>query len=126
MTTPPTTPSRTTDKTEGAAVAEVLRLRQQLAAREEVIRQLNRRLLSEAQTSEPEPVEVDQAVLAEALSDSQELMSQLAQSRQAVADREAEIASLRHQLGVYDRLGIGPALRGAQRVRRMAAGRTKS
>jgi hypothetical protein len=106
-------------------MAEVLRLRQQVAAREEVIRQLNRRLLSEAHTTEPEPAEMDQGALAEALSDSQDLMSRLEAAHQAVADREAEIASLRHQLGVYDRLGIGAALRGAQRVRRMAAGRTK-
>jgi hypothetical protein len=107
----------TTDSVQQSAPeSEILRLRQQLAAREAVISQLNRRIIEMPDTSpvgEPEP---DQDVLADALADGRALNVELQQLREVVAQQKSEIIALRHQLGVYDRLGMSTAVGGAQKV----------
>jgi len=101
----------------GHASAEILRLRQQLTAREEVIRQLNRRITElpdVGNLNEPEP---DQDALAEALANGRALESELQRLRHVVAGNEAEIVALQNQLLVYDRLGVRRAVGGLQKVR---------
>jgi hypothetical protein len=103
----------------GPADAEILRLRYQLAAREEVIVQLNRRIMeriNEGTLDDPEP---DQDVLAEALANGTALGSEVQRLREVAAQQADEIAALRHQLGVYDRLGLSTAVGGLQKARRL-------
>jgi phage I-like protein len=100
-----------------SSAGEILRLRQQLAAREEVISQLNRRLIGMPDTSQPDEPEPDQDALAEALVNGRALEAELQNIRQVVGQQGTEIAALRHQLGVYDRLGMSAAVGGMQRVR---------
>jgi len=112
-----TTDSAQPVSTRGGAESEILRLRRQLAAREEVITQLNRRILELPDTGyldEPEP---DQDALAEALANGSALESELQRLREVISHYEGEIVALRHQLGVYDRLGVSKAVGGAQKVR---------
>jgi hypothetical protein len=103
----------------GPAYAETLRLRQQLAAREEAIRQLTKRNAEEPYAGSPDVPEPDQNVLADALASGIELQAEIQRLRHEVAGRDAEIAALRHQLGVYDRLGLGAAVGGVQKVRQL-------
>ena len=109
-----------------SSAGEILRLRQQLAAREEVISQLNRRLIGQPDTGPQEEPEPDQDALAEALVNGRALEAELHDIRQVVAQQKSEIVALRHQLGVYDRLGMGAAVGGLQKVwalRRRGGGR---
>ena len=109
-----------------SSAGEILRLRQQLAAREEVISQLNRRLIGQPDTGPQEEPEPDQDALAEALVNGSALEAELHDIRQVVAQQKSEIVALRHQLGVYDRLGMGAAVGGLQKVwalRRRVGGR---
>ena len=109
-----------------SSAGEILRLRQQLAAREEVISQLNRRLIGQPDTGPQEEPEPDQDALAEALVNGRALEAELHDLRQVVAQQKSEIVALRHQLGVYDRLGMGAAVGGLQKVwalRRRVGGR---
>jgi hypothetical protein len=109
-----------------SSAGEILRLRQQLAAREEVISQLNRRLIGQPDTGPQEEPEPDQDALAEALVNGRALEAELHDIRQVVAQQKSEIVALRHQLGVYDRLGMGAAVGGLQKVwalRRRVGGR---
>jgi hypothetical protein len=100
-----------------APEAEVLRLRQQLAAREEVISQLNRRIIEvPVGTSDAGESESDQDALADAVVHGRELNAELQRLRDVVAQQQSEIVALRHQLGVYDRLGMSTAVGGAQKV----------
>jgi len=92
-------------------------LRQQLAAREEVISQLNRRLIGQPDNGYQEEPEPDQDALAEALFNGRALEAELHDIRHVVAQQKTEIAALRHQLGVYDRLGMSTAVGGLQKVR---------
>jgi uncharacterized coiled-coil protein SlyX len=111
-----TTESAPPTSTQAGSAGEILRLRQQLAAREEVISQLNRRLIEwpdPAYEEEPEP---DQDALAEALVNGRALEAELHEIRQVVAQQQAEIDALRHQLAVYDRLGVSSAVGGTQKV----------
>jgi hypothetical protein len=122
-----TTDSAQPVPTRGSAESEVLRLRQQLAAREEVITQLNRRIMELPNTSYLDEPEADQDALAEALANGSALEAELQRLRQVVSGQEGEIIALRHQLGVYDRLGVSTAVGGAQKVRgllRRVGGRT--
>jgi hypothetical protein len=110
-----------------SSAGEILRLRQQLAAREEVISQLNRRLIGQPDTGPQEEPEPDQDALAEALVNGRALEAELHDIRQVVAQQKSEIVALRHQLGVYDRLGMGAAVGGLQKVwalRRRVGGRS--
>ena len=95
---------------------EILRLRQQLAAREEVISQLNRRLIGQPDNGYPEEPEPDQDALAEALGNGRALEAELHDIRQVVAQQNTEMAALRHQLSVYDRLGMSTAVGGLQKI----------
>jgi hypothetical protein len=101
----------------GPADAEILRLRHQLTAREEVIRQLNRRIIERPENEYLDDPESDQDALADALAGGSALESEVRRLRQVVAQQADEIASLRHQLGVYDRLGLSTAVGGVQKVR---------
>jgi hypothetical protein len=103
----------------GPGYAETLRLRQQLAAREEAIRQLTQRITEEPHTGSLDVLESDQDVLADALASGIELQAEIQRLREEAAGREAEVAALRHQLGVYDRLGLSTAVGGVQKVRRL-------
>jgi len=112
-----TTDSTSPVATRGSAEGEILRLRQQLAAREEVIAQLNRRILELPDTGyldEPEP---DQDALAEALANGIAIESELQRLRQIVGHYEGVIFKLRHDQRVYDKLGVSTAVGGAQKVR---------
>ena len=111
-----TTESAPATATPANSAGEVLRLRQQLAAREEVISQLNRRLIARPETAYEEEPEPDQDALAEALVNGRALEAELHEIRQVVAQQKTEIAALRHQLGVYDRLGVSSAVGGTQKV----------
>jgi uncharacterized coiled-coil protein SlyX len=102
--------------TQASSAGEILRLRQQLAAREEVISQLNRRLIEQPDPAYEEEPEPDQDALAEALVNGRALEAELHEIRQVVAQQQSEIAALRHQLGVYDRLGVSRAVGGTQKV----------
>ena len=101
---------------QASSAGEILRLRQQLAAREEVISQLNRRLMEAPDTDYQEEPETDQDALADALVNGRALQAELQKIRQVVAQQRTEIAALRHQLGVYDRLGMSTAVGGMQKV----------
>jgi hypothetical protein len=101
----------------GPADAEILRLRHQLTAREEVIRQLNRRIIERPESEYLDDAESDQDALADALAGGSALESEVRRLRQVVAQQTDEIAALRHQLGVYDRLGLSTAVGGVQKVR---------
>jgi hypothetical protein len=103
----------------GPSSAEILRLRQQLAAREEAIRQLTRRIQELPDSGSHDAGDPDPDVLADTLASSRVLESELHNLRRVVADQQAEIAALRHQLGVFDRLGISSAVGGAQKARRL-------
>jgi hypothetical protein len=103
----------------GPAYAETLRLRQQLAAREEAIRQLTQRISEELHPGSPEVAEPDQDVLADALASGIELQAEIQRLREQAAGREAEVEALRHQLAVYDRLGLSTAVGGIQKARRL-------
>ena len=95
---------------------EVLRLRQQLAAREEVISQLNRRLIGQPDGGYHEEPEPDQDALADAISNGRALEAELHNIRQVVAEQNTQIAALTHQLAVYDRLGMSTAVGGLQKI----------
>jgi hypothetical protein len=101
----------------GPADAEILRLRHQLAAREEVILQLNRRIIERPESEDLDDPESDQDALADALANGSVLESEVQRLRQVVAQQVDEIASLRHQLEIYDRLGLSTAVGGVQKVR---------
>jgi hypothetical protein len=103
----------------GPADAEILRLRQQVAAREEVIVQLNRRILERPDSGHLDDPEPDQDALAEALADGSALASDVQRLRQVAAQQADEIAALRHQLGIYDRLGLSTAVGGLQKTRKL-------
>ena len=121
-----TTESAPPTSAPASSAGEILRLRQQLAAREEVISQLNRRLIEQPDTGYQEEPEPDQDALAEALVNGRALEAELHDVRQVVAQQKSEIVALRHQLGVYDRLGMGAAVGGLQKVwalRRRVGGR---
>jgi uncharacterized coiled-coil protein SlyX len=111
-----TTESAPLTSAHASSAAEILRLRQQLAAREEVISQLNRRLIGQPDSGYQEEPEPDQDALAEALGNGRALEAELHNIRQVVAQQKTEIAALRHQLGVYDRLGVSTAVGGMQKV----------
>jgi hypothetical protein len=111
-----TTESASPTSTPTGSPGEILRLRQQLAAREEVISQLNRRLVGEPDTGYQEEPEPDPDVLAEAIVNGRALEAELHTLRQVVAQQKTEIVALRHQLGVYDRLGMSGAVGGVQKV----------
>ena len=98
------------------SAGEILRLRQQLAAREEVISQLNRRLIGQPDTDYHEDPEPDQDALADALVNGRALAEELHGIRQVVAQQKTEIVALRHQLGVYDRIGMSGVVGGLQKV----------
>jgi hypothetical protein len=102
--------------THASSAGEILRLRQQLAAREEVISQLNRRLIGQPDSGYHEEVEPDQDVLAAAIVNGRALEAELHTVRQVVAQQRTEIEALRHQLGVYDRLGMSTAVGGMQKI----------
>jgi hypothetical protein len=89
---------------------EILRLRQQ------VISQLNRRLIEQPDGGYQEEPEPDQDALADAIGNGRALEAELHNIRQVVAQQNTEIAALRHQLGVYDRLGMSTAVGGLQKV----------
>ena len=121
-----TTESAPPTSAPASSAGEILRLRQQLAAREEVISQLNRRLIEQPDTGYQEEPEPDQDALAEALVNGRALEAELHDVRQVVAQQKSEIVALRHQLGVFDRLGMGAAVGGLQKVwalRRRVGGR---
>jgi hypothetical protein len=121
-----TTESAPPTSAPASSAGEILRLRQQLAAREEVISQLNRRLIEQPDTGYQEEPEPDQDALAEALVNGRALEAELHDIRQVVAQQKSEIVALRHQLGVFDRLGMGAAVGGLQKVwalRRRVGGR---
>jgi hypothetical protein len=99
-----------------APEGEILRLRQQLMAREEVISQLNRRIVEMPGTTYLGEPESDQDALADALADGRALDAELQRLREVVAQQKSEIAHWRHQLEVYDRLGMSGAVGGAQKV----------
>lgn len=101
----------------GSADAEILRLRQQLAAREEVIHQLNRQIVEQADGGQVEEFEPDQDVLAEAVANGRALETELHRLRQVIAGHEAEITALRNQLRELDRLGLSTAMGGVRRAR---------
>jgi uncharacterized coiled-coil protein SlyX len=111
-----TTESAPQTSDHASSAGEILRLRQQLAAREEVISQLNRRLIGQPDTGYHEEPEPDQDVLAEAIGNGRALEAELYGIRQVVAQQKTEIAALRHQLAVYDRLGMSTAVGGLQKV----------
>jgi hypothetical protein len=111
-----TTESAPPTSASASSAGEILRLRQQLAAREEVISQLNRRLIGQADTGYQEGPEPDQDALAEALLNGRALAAELHSIRQVVAQQKSEIVALRHQLGVYDRLGMSGAVGGLQKI----------
>jgi uncharacterized coiled-coil protein SlyX len=111
-----TTESAPPTSAPASSAGEILRLRQQLAAREEVISQLNRRLIEQPDTGYHEEPEPDQDALAEALLNGRDLEAELHDIRQVVAQQKTEIVALRHQLGVFDRLGMGAAVGGLQKV----------
>jgi phage I-like protein len=111
-----TTESASSTSTQASSAGEVLRLRQQLAAREEVISQLNRRLIARPDTTCQEEPEPDQDALAEALVNGRALEAEVHNLRQVVAQQKEEVDALRHQLGVYDRLGVSSAVGGTQKV----------
>jgi hypothetical protein len=111
-----TTESTPAASTHANSAGETLRLRQQLAAREEVISQLNRRLIAQPETACQEEPEPDQDALAEALVNGRALEAELHEIRQVAAQQKTEIVALRHQLGVYDRLGVSTAVGGTQKV----------
>jgi hypothetical protein len=100
----------------GPAYAETLRLRQQLAAREEAIRQLTQRIAEEPHVASRDASETDQDVLSGALASGIELQAEIQRLREEAVGREAVIAALQHQLGVYDRLGLSTAVGGMQKV----------
>ena len=72
-----TTESAPPTSTHANPAGEILRLRQQLAAREEVISQLNRRLIERPDTGYEEEPEPDQDALAEALVNGRALEAEL-------------------------------------------------
>jgi hypothetical protein len=111
-----TTESVTSSSTHASSAGEILRLRQQLAAREEVISQLNRRLIGQPATERQEEPEPDPDVLAAAIVNGRALEAELHTIRQVVAQQKTEIVALRHQLGVYDRLGMSSAVGGMQKA----------
>jgi hypothetical protein len=111
-----TTESASSTSTPTGAAGEVLRLRQQLAAREAVINQLNLRLIGQPDTGYQEEPEPDQDVLAEAIVNGRVLAAELHTLRQVVAQQKTEIVALRHQLGVYDRLRVSGAVGGVQKI----------
>jgi hypothetical protein len=111
-----TTESVTSNSTHASSAGEILRLRQQLAAREEVISQLNRRLIGQPATERQEEPEPDPDVLAAAIVNGRALEAELHTIRQVVAQQKTEIVALRHQLGVYDRLGMSSAVGGMQKA----------
>jgi uncharacterized coiled-coil protein SlyX len=98
------------------SAGEILRLRQQLAAREEVISQLNRRLIGQPDSGDHEEPEPDQDALADAIGNGRALEAELHNIRQVVAQQNTEIAALRHQLSIYDRLGMSTAVGGLQKI----------
>jgi hypothetical protein len=98
------------------SAGEILRLRQQLAAREEVISQLNRRLIGQPDSGYHEEPEPDQDALADAIGNGRALEAELHNIRQVVVQQNTEITALRHQLAVYDRLGMSTAVGGLQKV----------
>ncbi len=102
-----------------SASGETLRLRQQLAAREEAIRQLTLRIMEQPPAGSSDLPEPDQDALADALASGIELQAEVQRLREEAVGREAEMAALRHQLGVYDRLGLSTAVGGVQKVRRL-------
>jgi hypothetical protein len=112
-----TTDSNQLVVTHGSVESELLRLRQQLAAREEVITQLNRRIMDLPDSTSLDEPEEDQDALADALANGGVLLAELQRLRQVVSDYEGEIVALRHQLGVYDRFGVSTAVGSAQKVR---------
>ena len=111
-----TTESATPKSASASSAGEILRLRQQLAAREEVISRLNRRIIEQPETGYQEEPEPDQDALAEVLANGRALEAELHTIRQVVAQQKTEIVALRHQLGVYDRLGMSIAVGGLQKV----------
>jgi hypothetical protein len=111
-----TTESAPPTSASASSAGEILRLRQQLAAREEVISQLSRRLIGQPDTGYQEDPEPDQDALAEALLNGRALAAELHSIRQVVAQQKSEIVALRHQLGVYDRLGMSGAVGGLQKI----------
>ena len=111
-----TTESAPLTSTHANSAGEILRLRQQLAAREEVISQLNRRLVGQPDSGYQEGPEPDQDALADAIGNGRALEAELHNIRQVVAQQNTEIAALRHQLSVYDRLGMSTAVGGLQKI----------
>jgi hypothetical protein len=111
-----TTESVSPTTAHASSAGEILRLRQQLAAREEVISQLNRRLIGLPDTGQQEEPEPDPDVLAAAIVNGRALEAELHTIRQVVAQQRTEIVALRHQLSVYDRLGLSTAVGGMQKV----------
>jgi uncharacterized coiled-coil protein SlyX len=111
-----TTDSAPHTSAQASSAGQILRLRQQLAAREEVISQLNRRLIEQPDTGYQEEPEPDQDLLADAFANGRALEAELQGIRQVVAQQRTEIVALRHQLGVYDRLGMSTAVGGMQKV----------
>jgi hypothetical protein len=103
----------------GPAAAEILRLRQQLAAREEVIRQLNRQILENPGVDFRDESEPDQDLLAQALANGRAVEFELQRLREVVAANDTEIAALRRQLGVYERFGARKAIGGALKARNL-------
>jgi len=112
-----TTESAPLTSAHAGSAGEIPRLRQQLDAREEVISQLNRRLIGQADSGYHEEPEPDQDALADALGNGLALEAELHGIRQVVAEQKTEIAALRQQLAVYDRLGMSTAVGGLQKVR---------
>ena len=96
--------------------SDAVRALELLAAREEVISQLNRRLIGQPDNGYPEEPEPDQDALADAIGNGRALEAELHNVRQVVAQQNTEMAALRHQLSVYDRLGMSTAVGGLQKI----------
>jgi hypothetical protein len=81
--------------THGPADGEILRLRQELEARDEVIRQLNHLVHEQPAPKQIERLEPDQDELASAIVAAKALKAEIGRLQQLLAERDDEIAGVR-------------------------------
>jgi hypothetical protein len=99
------------------ADAEISRLRLQLEAREEVIRQLNLLILDQPVTPETEGEEPSQDLLASAVSSGRALESEVQRLTHIISEKDAQLSDLQGQL---------QAAQGAQSPRPSVKGKARS
>jgi hypothetical protein len=103
--------------THGPSDGEILRLRQQLEAREEVIRQLNQLVIDHPASEFAEPPEPDQDQLADAVAGTKALQAEVNRLNQVIEQKDVEIAALRRHRQVAESVEAPASVPGASRAR---------